>query len=207
MAERAAAAPATQTPSAWNDIRLARRAMSAGNWAGARTGFLAAVDLSRRSGDTRTMAIAQLDLARCETMLGNFDGAVETYREILRNPDASPSVGDFAQFEALVLTLLKNDRAAAVAILAMRRIPPDGPVREAINCLSGDLDPSTLLRRLESMPQRFQNDAYLAAALRYHLDGNDKNFSAYLRRCIQVSSPSTDWPAPFAKMLRHDVQD
>jgi serine/threonine protein kinase len=199
-------AESSQPPGAWHEIRLARRAMSTGNWTGARNGFAAAADLARALGDTRTAALAVLDLARCDSMLGNFDDALARYRDVLRNPDASPQVADLAQFEGLLLALLKGDRAEAVQLLGHRALPGDGPIRDAINCLAGDTTTRALAQRIDSMPQRLRNDAHLALAVRYRMDGDEKNYATQLRRSMQSSSPTSDWPAPLAKLLLNDVR-
>jgi serine/threonine protein kinase len=193
--------PASQTTAAWHNIRLGRRAMNSGDWNTASTELKTAIDLSLAAGDSRTAAIAQLDLARSETLLNNNAGADQLYRQILRNPDASPSVGDLAQLECLVLSLISGDRKAAVEVLGLRQIPAEGPIRDSINGLAGDADTKALLDRIGSMPERLQNDAHLAVAVRYRMDGNGKSYQVELKRCVQSSSPPNDWPAPLAKSL------
>ena len=200
------AGEASQPQGAWHEIRMARRAMGAGNWSGARNGFAAAGDLARTVGDTRTAALAILDLARCDAMLGGFDDAIARYREVLRNPDASPQVSDLAQFEGLLLALLKGDREEAIRFLAMKPLPGDGPIREAIDCLAGDTSTDTLAARIDAMPQRLRNDAHLALAVRHRMDGDEKSYATQLRRAMQASTPTGDWPAPLARLLLNDVR-
>lgn len=196
----------SQTPGAWQEIRLARRAMNNGNWTSARNGFAAAVDLCRAVGDTRTAALAALDMARCESLLGNFGNALAHYREIIRNRDASPSVADLAQLEGLLLALLKGDRAEAVELLSLKALPSDGAIRDAISCLAGETTTRTLSARIEFMPQRLQNDAHLALAVRFRMDGNEKAYATQLRRAMQASSPASEWPAQLARLLLSDVR-
>ncbi|HEY8240305.1 MAG TPA: serine/threonine-protein kinase [Kiritimatiellia bacterium] len=193
--------PASQTPAAWHSIRQARRAMNSSNWQEAANEFRQAVELSLAAGDPRTAAIAQLDLARCKTLLGDLSGGRHVYRQILESPDTSPSVGELAQLETLILALLQNDRNGAVEVLGLRPVPTEGPVRAAIDCLSGETDTGALQESIALMPQRLRNDALLAMAVRYQLDGNIKGFSIQLKRCMQFSSPPNEWPGPLAKSL------
>jgi serine/threonine protein kinase len=197
--------PVSQAPVAWHSIRQARRAMSSSDWEDAAAELRSAAEMSLAAGDSRTAAIAQLDLARCETLLGDLSAARHHYREILKNPDTSPAVGDLAQLESLILALLQNDRTGAVDVLGLRPGPAEGPIREAIDCLSGETDTATLQDAIAIMPQRMRNDALLAIAVRFQLDGNIKGFSVNLKRCLQVSSPPNEWPGPFAKALLNQV--
>ena len=45
----------------------------------------------------------------------------------------------------------------------------DGPIRDAMNCLGGETSAGDLAAAVDRMPQQFQNDAYLAAAIRCYL--------------------------------------
>ena len=192
----------SQTPGAWHGVRAGRRAMSAEDWTSAVAEFQTAVNFSLAAGDTRTIAMAELEEARCESMLSNDARAITLYRNILKNPDASPSVSDFALMESVVLSLLAGDRAGAVELLGLRPLPAGGPMRDILNCLTGETDTGKLLNQTESMPQRLQNDAHLAAAVRYRLDGDDRGFQSEIRRCLQTSLPPSEWPAPMARHLR-----
>lgn len=196
---------ASETPRAWHEIRLARKAMTAGDWRTARNAFQTAVDLSTELSDARTAAIAQLDQARCEIMLNNRDAAKQIYHRVLENPDTSPAIASLAQLEYLSLLLLEGDRQGALKVLLLREPPPDGPIRDAMNCLGGEVAPATLLELVNNMPHQFQNDAYLSVSIRYYMDGEVRRSSTYLRRCIHSSRPPSEWPAPFAKMLHNDL--
>lgn len=196
---------ASDTPRAWHEIRLARKAMTAGDWATARDSFRAARDLSAAVGDTRTAAIAQLDEARCEILLNNRASAKKLYNGILKNSDASIAIVSLAQMECLSLLLLEGDRKGALDILLLREPPADGPIRDAMNCLGGETSAGDLAAAVDRMPQQFQNDAYLAAAIRCYLDGETKRTAAFLKRCMQSSTPPSEWPAPFAKLLLNDL--
>lgn len=196
---------ASDTPRAWHEIRLARKAMTAGDWRTARNSFQAAADISLEMSDTRTAAISHLDLARCEVMLNNRDAAKQIYHRILTSTDTSPAIASLAQLEYLSLQLLEGNRKGAVEVLLLREPPPDGPIRDAMNCMSGELSPAALLNLINNMPQQFQNDAYLAVAIRYYMDGETQRSSTYLRRSITSSRPPAEWPAPFARMLHSDL--
>lgn len=205
LARADSGAVATDAPRAWNEIRLARKAMTAGDWKTARDGFQVAMDLSGTLGDRRTAAIAELDEARCETMLNSREKAMTHYRSIMTNADASPAIASLAQLEYLSLLLLDRNEKGAIEVLRLRDPPADGPIREAMNCLAGDKPPADLVPAVENMPRQFQNDAYLAVALRYYLNSETKRCLTYLKRCAQSSTPPSEWPAPFAKMLHNDL--
>ncbi|MBP7831163.1 MAG: serine/threonine protein kinase [Kiritimatiellae bacterium] len=194
-----------ETPRAWNDIRMARKAMIGSDWTSARDGFRAAADISRSLGDTRTAAIAELDQARCEIMLNNRRGAQALYHRILTNPDASPAIANMAQLEYIELALLEGDRARALEVLMLRAPPAEGPIRTAIQGLSGDLSSRRVAEDVEDMQHPFQNDAYVAAAIRAYLDGENRLAAGYIKRALQVSSPPSEWPAPFARLLFNEV--
>lgn len=193
---------ARQTPGAWHNVRAGRRAMGVEDWTSAIAEFNSAVNFSQAAGDARTRAMAELETARCETMLNNHARALSLYRGILKNPDAPPSVADFALMESMMLVLLAGDRAGAVEILGTRSLPPGGPIRDILAGLVGETDVPRLLQASETMSPKLRNDAHLAAAIRYRLDGNFRGFQAEIRRCVQESAPPSDWPAPLARQLR-----
>ena len=188
-------------PAAWNEIRLARRDMNAGKWAAARDGFNAAIALARSVGDGRTASQAALELARCEVMLGHPDAALSTYHEVIINPDSSTVVADMGQWEAIQLALLQDKRPDAVHYLNLKPLPPEGPIREALRCLSGEVPTQQLADRLPFAPARLRNDFHFTLAIRYRLDGNESASATHLRRVLQHSAPSYEWPAPFARAL------
>lgn len=194
-------AGAFDQPAAWNEIRLARRDMNASKWTQARDGFNAAIALARSVGDARTASLAALELARCEIMLGRPDAALSTYHEVIVNADASPVVADMAQMEAVQLALLQDSQAEAVSYLNLKPLPPEGPLREAMRCLSGEVSTQYLADRLPFMPARLQNDFHFVLAVRYRMDGNESASATHLRRVLQNSAPSSEWPAPFARAL------
>lgn len=203
---RAAETPSPDSPGAWNELRLARRAMAASDLTTARASFREATDICRRVGDQRTLAIVSLDLARCETLAAEYKAAEELYREILRNADAPASVSDLAHIEALILVLMQGNRQRALEVLNLRKAPESGPVLDVIKCLSGETDPQKLVDEMDRLPARLRNEAYLAAAVRFRLNGDEKEYARNLQRCLQVSQPSSEWPAPFAKNLRATIR-
>lgn len=193
--------PGLDQPAAWNEIRLARRDMSAGRWSAARDGFAGAIALARSIGDARTASLAKLEMARCEIMLGRSDAALSTYQDVIENPDASPVVADVAQLEAIQIALLQDARGDAARYLNMKPLPPEGPIRDAVRCLSGDLSPQQLSERLPFAPTRLRNDLHFTLAVRYRVDGNESAAASQFRRTVQQSTPSSDWPAPLARIL------
>lgn len=199
------AGPARETPRAWNEIRMARRAMLAGDWRAARDGFAAAAEISLSVGDSRTAAIAQLDEARSEIMLNNRNQARLIYLGILRNPDASPSIANMAQVECLGLARLEGLAAEALAILQLRSPVTTGPLRTILQGLAGDVTSQQLAAAVDNMPHQLRNDALLAAALRAHLDGEPRVAASLLRQALEASSPPSEWPAPFARLLYNDI--
>ncbi|HMP74819.1 MAG TPA: serine/threonine-protein kinase [Kiritimatiellia bacterium] len=192
---------ALDQPAAWNEIRLARRDMNAGKWTAARDGFSGAIALARAVGDGRTASQAALELARCEVMLGRPDAALSTYHEVIINADSSPVVADMAQLEAIQLALLQDQRSEAVRYLNLKPLPPEGPIREALRCLAGEVSTQQLADRLPFAPARLRNDFHFTLAVRYRMDGNESASSTQLRRVLQQSSPSYEWPGPFARAL------
>jgi len=190
-----------QQPGAWPEIRMARRAMNRGAWSTALTHLESAIYLSQQIGDTRTMSMATLDLARMKSLDGNYRQAIDHYREVLNNPDSSPPVANYAMIESLVLTLLTDQRNDALQLLTHNNMPNDNIFKNAILCLSGDMSTDRYLEQITYLPRRMQNDAHMAVAVRYKMDGNMKGYLYELRRTIQTSTPTTEWPAPLARRL------
>jgi hypothetical protein len=203
VAQRGPAAETTsQTPGAGHALRTGRRAMNNEDWTTAVAELQGAANLSEAAGDARSVAIAQLDQARSEYMLNNTARAHALYAGIMKNPDASSIIADFAQMESVIMALLQGDQAQAVESLGRRPLPSGGPMREMMDCLTGATDTQRLLRSAESMPQRLQNDAHLVAAVRFRVDKNAAAFRSELQRCLKLSSPPSEWPAPMARRLR-----
>jgi serine/threonine-protein kinase len=193
--------PAIEQPAAWNAIRLARREMVSGRWAEARDLIRDAVALALSVGDERTASLARLEMARCEIMLSRMDAALSTYEDVIANIDTTPIVAGAAQLDAVQIALLRGDRSEAARFLNMRPLPPEGHIRDALRCLSGDLTPQEIADRLPYVPSRLQNDLHLTLAIRYRLDGNESAYATHLRRAINQSRPSSEWPAPLARIL------
>ena len=190
-----------QTPQAWQEIRLARRAMAERKWDEAREHSMTAALLTTAIGDDRTTAIAQLDRARSETMLHRVEAAKEIYASIIKSPNTSPAIYGLAQLEWISLCLMERKHEEAQQILLKYDRPADGPSRTAINCLAGDLQADELLLSIPSMPKLFRNDAYYAAALVSFVDRSKARYMAMLMQCIKHSTPSSEWPAPLVREL------
>lgn len=190
-----------QQPGAWPEIRMARRAMNRGAWSTALVHLEAAIYLSQQIGDNRTMAMATLDLARMKSLDGNYRQAIDHYRQVLDNPDASPPIANYAMIESLMLTLLTDQRNDALQLLTHNNVPSDNIFKNAILCLSGDMSTDRYLEQITYLPRRMQNDAHMAVAVRYKMDGNLKGYRHELRRAIETATPATEWPAPLARRL------
>lgn len=190
-----------QHPAAWNEIRQARRDFSAGRWSAAKEGFQNAFRLSQSIGDGRTAALAGLELARIEAVLGHFEEAMGLYRGVLENPDVSSAIGQLAHLEAVQIALLRDAKGDAARFLGAKPLPAEGPFRDALRCLSGELTVRELSDRAEQAPARLRNDLLFTAAVRSRLDGDTGAYTAFLRKTLQESVPSWDWPAPLARLL------
>ena len=194
-----------QTPQAWQDIRRGRKKMISGDWRQASQIFQLAVNLCEELGDERTMGSARLEQARCEAVLGNLALASDLYRWVIQNKDVSAVIGDQAQLEFLQLALLGNDQNGALKVLLWRRPPDDGPIRDALDCLSGALSPEDLAHRIRMYPGPFRNDAAFSAGLRTYLDGDRKAAEKLFRRAMREASPSNDWPSPLIRERYHEL--
>ncbi|HMO52333.1 MAG TPA: serine/threonine-protein kinase [Kiritimatiellia bacterium] len=194
-----------QQAGAWPEIRIARRAMNRADWNTAAPLLESAIRLCRETGDTRTMAMAQLDLARLLSVTGDAEQAITLYREILANPDASPPVQNHALLEALILTLLNDQRQNALELISQHALPADNIFRNAILCLSGEMTIDRYQEQIAYLPRRLQNDAQMAIAIRHRMDGNQRAYTQQLRRTIQNSTPANDWPAPLARRLYEEA--
>lgn len=190
---------------AWHQIRLARNAMRAGDWMRGEFMLNAAVGLSDAANDFRTTAIAHLDEARCAIMQYRQDHAMTIYRHILLSEHASPTTIAMAQMEYVALALLRGEDNLALDVFREVPIPDDGPIRPLTLCLGGELAPEELRAMIHDLPARYQVVAHLVTGIRFLLDGNARSSTASLKSCIQRSSPSTDWPAPFARMILSDL--
>jgi len=190
-----------EIPRAWQEIRLARRAMNGGDYPAAVSSFRSAANVSVAVGDQRTAAIARLDQARCETMLNAMAEAEQTYNQILISQESPPGLASLAQLEYLAAALLHGDRQVAFQTLMVRDPPAEGPIRLIMNCLAGDMALADLEQGIESMPYRLRNDAYFALSVRAYLNGNVEQYTTFLRSALRSSVPSFEWPGPYARKL------
>ncbi len=194
-----------QSPGAWPEIRMARRAMNRGAWSSALPHLESAVQYCQQSGDTRTLATLALDLARIKSLEGDIDTALSYYYQVLDNPDASPPIAHYALLDSLSLCLLNDRRNEAISLLSNRTLPSDSVFRNAVLCLSGDMSTDRYLEMSAYLQPRLQNDAHLIVAVRYRMDNNRKGYEQQLRRVIQFSTPSMEWPAPLARKLYEEL--
>jgi hypothetical protein len=187
---------------AWNDIRIARQAMQESRWQEAYDGLKSAAALSDAYHDRRTGMIARLEGARCAWMMGNTEEAVSLYQTILDGTAVSPTAASVARYEYTALTIvLQASGAGEPAILENVEVGNAGAYDAMYQCIIRRLSPSVLLQMMPQMPERFQNDALLAIALREYRDGNAARFEDGLKRCRKMSKPSTEWPSPLAMKL------
>ena len=193
------------TPRELQEIRLARRDMARNDWTKAISTLSDVVKLSTTDGDSRSIAMAYLELARCSTMVGQHQQATTYYRRVLTNPDASPSIVGLAQLESALLVILEGDKKELETILSSRIIPPTNPISNALRLVRGDLEIKQSIPLVHSSPEYLQNDIYLTAAVLARNTGNFREAAMYLQSSISSSRPESEWPAPFARRLQAGV--
>jgi tetratricopeptide (TPR) repeat protein len=191
----------SQPARALNEIRMARKAMLSRDWSKASTGLQEAVNLSSRVGDQRTVAVARLEQARCETMLDRYELALDLYTSVLKNNDASPKVADLAKLEILSLASLQGKREVGLQALLWRDPPEDDAISLIIDTLRGEMEPEKLMAVTFRMPPDMRNDAYFAAAIRYRLERSNQKAVKALNRCLRSSRPISEWPGPLARKV------
>lgn len=184
------------------DRRLAGRLMDAGRWQEAFDRLTPVLEQSLERKDLRTVAIANLDQARCALMLGNDLVALNRYYDILNNPDAPPRVTGQAAVEWAVLTRIRIPQQDLEPILSQYELDDTNPLLLSLRCLRGQIAPQGAVERIHTLPGDAHNDTYLAASVMAHRLGDEKAAADYLRRCLTASRPSTEWPGPFARNLR-----
>jgi hypothetical protein len=186
------------------ELRLARRNRDGRNITEARNALNRIIGECKPAGDLRTIAMANLELARCDALVPDFKAAVERYRETLLNPDAPKTemVAEKAYIEALIISIWQHDLKQALEILNLRKMPEDGSLAEIVRCLSGDITPAKLLELTDAMPARYRSEAHLAAAVRFRLNGEDTEFQAALDRCRQSAQPAGEWPSALAQVFK-----
>ncbi|MFT7515003.1 MAG: serine/threonine protein kinase [Candidatus Omnitrophota bacterium] len=184
------------------EIRDADKLMIAEDWDNAREKFENAASLSTVYRDARTSAMARLSQARCDLMLGDSESAIENFTSILANPDASPAIASKAIFGYVVTLVAQKDYGEAHALYDRYGANLILPYKDFVRCVLGkDLAVAELERQLSSFSVHFQNDAYLAIAIRSWVDGDPNQARKYLKECRRISVPKSDWPAPLAKHL------
>ena len=187
---------------AQQDWRIASRLMSSGRWQEAFDRLARVVEQCLERQDLRTMALAELDRARCAIMLHDDLAALNRYYDILNNPDAPPRVSGQAAVEWAILTRLRIPDQDLEPILTQYELDNTNPLLLSLRCLRGQVTPQAAVERIHNLPGDAQNDTYLAASVMAHWLGDEKATADYLRRCLTASRPSTEWPGPFARLLR-----
>jgi hypothetical protein len=192
-------APSTVITRAWSDIRAARQLMIEERWAEAWEGLNTAADLADAYLDRRTSLIARLEAARCAWVLDQPEEALRLYGLVREGEAASPAAAAMAAFEsAALLTLRQAEGGEEPVVLESYPVPGEGPFPSFTRCLLRGMSPATLLQMVQQFPERFQNDALFAIALRELRDGNRDRYLEALRRCRKLSKPASEWPSPLA---------
>lgn len=124
---------------------------------------------------------------------------MDLYRWVMQRDDVTAVIRNQAQLEFLQLALLSNARDQAMKALLWRRPPDDGPVRQSLDVLTGDLSVDPFVADLRSFPRDFRNDAAFTVSIRYLLNEDPVNAEKWLRRTLRESSPGNEWPAPLAR--------
>ena len=202
---RSGDAPLASAP-AHPEVRLARMEMSRNEWAAAMPRLRTALDESREQGDARGQTLALIELARCAIMLGDPATAREYYRAIFALPEASASILALAQLDSTVLAIREGRADDVAGILATREIPAANPVTDALSIVGGGPEElAQVLSRIARLPEYLYNDTYLAAAMMADHRGNRDQAREYLRRCIALSRPASEWPGPFAERILQEL--
>lgn len=194
-------APAGRTTSAWNGIRQARRLAAAGQLDRAAEVLRNAAAGSRADSDARTASIADLELARCDILRMRWEPALGVYYRLIASPETPATVAALAQIDAVGLASIQHQPERIDRLLALREPPERGPFGDAIACLIGRLPIDALLEDVPIAPRRFRNDLLLAVAIRQYRDGEDERARITLVSCVSTSTPSSEWPAHFARLL------
>ena len=182
-------------------MRDAKKYMIAEDWYQARDMYEDAASLSTVSRDYRTAAIARLEQARCELMLGHTDVAEEVYKSILANPDASPAVASMAHYEYLVALITQSNHQEAHRVYEMYQGATIAPFSDFTSCLVARISRDDVKQRITGFTAPVKNDALLTMAVRSWLDGDVKAAKSYFKDCTKASIPNSEWPAPYAKYL------
>ncbi len=192
-----------QAVRARQEVHLARADMAARNWDQAAAGLRTAIDAGRISGDLRTMTTAELELARCFTMMSQRSQASDLYFDIVANPDTTAALAGQAFLEGALLTYVTDDAPRRDALFG-GPVPYDTPVADAIACVQGRMAPEALVSRVADWPVSLQNDLFFTAAVMARHGGEVTRAGTFLDACISASRTRADWPAPLAEQLRED---
>jgi len=198
------AGPAVQAVRARQEVHLARADMAAQDWEQAAAGLQRAVEAGRTAGDLRTVAVAELELARSLAMLNRRPESTALYLNVIDNAEATPSEFGHAVLEATLLTFLNEDETARRRLL-QTPVPYGAPVSSAFDTMLGVETPQDLASRIPNSPRDVQNDLYFAAAVVAWAQGSNTLARIYFDACVSSSPSPAEWPAPLAIQLREDL--
>lgn len=194
----------SETNRAEPEMRLARRAMNAGNWLRARDLWQTAVETNLRHGLTDPIPGAQLELARTEVMLHNSIRAIELYRAVWSREDAGAALRQIAAFEGGMLLLLDGHRSQAEALLERMREIQAGPYEQLLAVAVGEPPPTEWANARTQWQPRLRWNAILAETVRQR---GTADRAALVRALDEIDrdgeaeSPNA-WPLPFASYLK-----
>lgn len=180
---------------------MASRAINQGKYDDAVRHLESTIQLSWETADDRTEARAEKELARILSLRSEIDEAMKLYRRVMDDTDAPSAEINQARLEALILALLHDRRNDALDLLGGASNNPGNIFRNAIRCLSGEVSPDHYHEQISYLPGRLQNDAHLALAIRYKIDGDTRAYRRQLQDTIKGSSPASEWPGPLARQL------
>ncbi len=180
---------------------IASREINRRNMPAAVSHLKSAIQISAQSGDRRTEARAQKELARIRTLEGNHDEAMSLYQLVLANRDAPAADLNQARLEAIILALLYDRHEDAYALISEPGPASGNIFRNAIRCITGELSAADYRDQISYLPGRLQNDAHLALALRYRIDDQSREYRRELQQAIRSSSSVMEWPGPLARRL------
>ena len=204
-ASQNAPSAAARAAPAWTRIRASRQAMADNKWTTALNSLGQAMRLAESSSDGRTKAIAELEQARCLTMVNRHEEAATVYTSILSNSNAPQTTLEQALLEGLGLAVLYGKDEQMSSLLAIRVTEEENTFADPVLCLANQLPVEQLLTNVSKLPERQRSRFYFAAALREVADGHPKEAQTLLRKCL-AASKDRQWPAPHAKALLSELR-
>jgi len=207
MGPRHKTSPAPRSPGGvQQELMLARNCIKQSDWSTAAAHLDAAIRLADEIGDKRSKGTATMELARIRLLDGDHAAALELYKHVIANPDTPQTDMNQALFEALLTALLFDHHLEVIELIARQQARPDHLLANASRVLSGEINILDLQNQMPYLPPRLHNDAYLALAVRYKMDGNRDEYRRYLQQSAQQSSPAREWPGPLARKLHGETR-